>query len=331
MRTVMRSDIFDEDTIVINDPIQFNKEDLVENKIIHNSNGISGVITDIMLNGVHVSILDLVIDKESHSIEIEHDFSFIKLHIEIEGDNEYCPDDASHKGIYIPQGHYNLFYLPVIKGTLHYRTQRRKSLEITFTEDYLDQLFFPNLKTTIPLLAKAIQNKTTYKMWETSKSISPKLYLLIEDILQCNYAGSIKKAFLESKVVEILSYLFTIINEEENTKISEDLSNEDYVKILAVENILQTQFKEKHTLSSIALAVGLNEFKLKKYFKMVYNSSVFCYLAQIRMEYAKQLITEKQYSIALVSEELGYKNPQHFTVAFKKVFGYLPSKLKAEH
>lgn len=328
MKTVMRSDIFKVKNVVINNPIQFNKGHLIENKKEVNHKGVAGFITDIMLNGIHLCIQNLTIEQESHSIEVEHDFSFIKLHIEIEGDNEYCPENPFEKGIYIPQGHYNLFYLPTIKGVLNYRTQKRKTLEITFTEDYLEQLFYPNLETTIPLLAEAISNKTAYTMWNTSKSISPKLYLLIEDIVQCKYTGSIKKKFLESKVVEILSYLFTMINEEENTKISEDLSDQDYLKILEVEQILKIQFKEKHTLASIAAQVGLNDFKLKKYFKIVFDTTVFNYLTQIRMEYAKQLIIEKEYSIALASEELGYKNPQHFTVAFKKEFGYLPSKLK---
>ncbi len=45
------------------------------------------------------------------------------------------------------------------------------------------------------------------------------------------------------------------------------------------------------------------------------------------MEHAKQLII-KIYLICNVSEELGSKNPHHFTVALKKTFGYLPSKLK---
>ena len=330
MKTEMKSDIFEEEKVVINDPIRFNKEHLSEKITDCNRNGVKGTITDIMLNGIHLTIRDLTIEKEFYSIEIEHDFSFIKLHFEIEGDNEYRPENPSERRIYIPQGHYNLFYLPVIKGVLNYKTRKRRTLEITFTKEYLEQLFYPDLKSAIPLLAEAIANKEAYTMWDSSKSISPKLHILIEDIMQCNYAGAIKKAFLESKVVEILSYLFTIINEEENTKISEDLTESDYHKIVAVEQILKTQFKEKHTLASIASQVGLNNFKLKKYFKIVYNTSVFHYLAEVRMEYAKQLIAEKNYPVALVSEELGYKNPQHFTVAFKKVFGYLPSKLKKE-
>lgn len=328
MKTMMRSAIFKKELVVVNDPIRFNKGDLIEKKINFDHKGIKGVITDIMLDGVHVVSRDLNIADDSYSIEVEHDFSFVKLHIEMEGDNEYCPENPLERGIYVPQGHYNLFYLPKIKGVLNYRTNRRRTLEITFTEKYLEKLFYPNLSTTIPLLAAAITNQTSYVMWETSKSISPKLNILIEDILQCSYSGAIKKAFLESKVVEILSYLFTIINEEENTKTPVELSACDYVKILEVENILKTQFKDKHTLASIAAQVGLNNFKIKRYFKLVFNTTVFNYLTQVRMEYAKQLILEKELPICVVSEELGYKNPHHFTVAFKKTFGYLPSKLK---
>jgi YesN/AraC family two-component response regulator len=330
MRTVMKSKVFKENLVVVEDPIQFNKDSLFEKKIDCNYNGVKGIVTDYALNGIHIVLRDLTIEADSYSIEVEHDFSFVKMHFEIEGDNEYCPDAPNEIGIYIPQGHYNLFYLPIIKGTLNYRTQRRKTLEITFTATYLQQLFHHNFAIAIPQLSEAIDRKKAYKMWDTSKVISPKLYEIIDDIMSCNYSGVIKKAFLESKVVEILSYLFTIINEEENTKINDDLNANDYLKIVAVENILKTQFKEKHTLASIAAQVGLNDFKLKKYFKLVFDSTVFNYLTKVRMEYARQLIIQKDYSISTVSEELGYKNPQHFTVAFKKTFGYLPSKLKKE-
>jgi AraC-like DNA-binding protein len=330
MRTEMRSSIYKEDIMVIEDPIVFNTQEIIEKKIDIDRKGIKGSLTEISLNGVQLEFKDLTIERDSYSVEIEHDFSFIKLHFEIEGDNRYCPENAAESTIYIPEGHYNLFYLPVIKGTLHFHTHRRKTLEITFTELYLQQLFYPNLDVAIPQLADAIRNKIEYKMWDASKVISPKLHEIIEGIMLCNYTGAIKKAFLESKVVEILSHLFTIINEEENTKISEDVNANDYLKIVAVEKILKTQFKEKHTLASISAEVGLNDFKLKKQFKMVFNTTVFNYLTQVRMDYAKQLIAEKDCSISSVSEELGYKNPQHFTVAFKKTFGYLPSKLKKE-
>lgn len=330
MRTEMKSSIYKEKIMVIEDSIVFNTQEIIEKKRTIDHKGIKGSLIEISLNGIQLDFKDLMIETDSYSVDIEHDFSFVKLHFEIEGDNRYCPENDAESELYIPQGHYNLFYFPVIKGTLKYHTHRRKTLEISFTEAYLQQLFYPNLDVAIPQLADAIRNERAYKMWDNSKVISPKLHEIIESIMQCNYNGAIKKAFLESKVVEMLSYLFTIINEEENTKISEEMNANDYLKIVAVEHILKTQFKEKHTLASIAAQVGLNDFKLKKQFKMVFNTTVFNYLTQVRMDHAKQLIAEKDCSISIVSEELGYKNPQHFTVAFKKTFGYLPSKLKKE-
>ena len=48
------------------------------------------------------------------------------------------------------------------------------------------------------------------------------------------------------------------------------------------------------------------------------------------MEKAKTLILNENYTVAEASYKVGYKNPQHFTVAFKKMYGYLPSELIKE-
>ncbi|WP_256441273.1 helix-turn-helix transcriptional regulator [Chitinophaga sp. HK235] len=72
-----------------------------------------------------------------------------------------------------------------------------------------------------------------------------------------------------------------------------------------------------------------NDFKLKKGFKEMFGNTVFGYMNQVRMEKAKLLLLEGKNSIADISFTVGYKNPQHFTAAFKKHFGYLPSELKS--
>jgi AraC-like DNA-binding protein len=46
------------------------------------------------------------------------------------------------------------------------------------------------------------------------------------------------------------------------------------------------------------------------------------------MERAKYLLMDSGKSISEVSDEIGYKNPQHFTVAFKKKFGLSPKNFK---
>lgn len=328
MKTRMKSVVFKDETVVIDHLERFNRDEDDKVKIDLNPDLIKGNVTNIHLNGIHLISKELSIENGFYAVEIEHDFSFIKLHFEMEGDNQYVPDNAAERTIYIPGGHYNLFYLPKIKGELRYKTSKRKTLEITFTEAYLRKLFYPNFELTVPFLAEAIVQHKAFTMWETSKSISPQLYGLIEDILQCNYSGKIKTAYLESKVVEILSHLFSLIIRNDNTEDTILINETDFMKIQAVEQILKSRFREKHSLKSIAAEVGLNDFKIKKYFKIVFGTTVFSYLTQIKMEYAKMFLLENNCTIAEVSEGLGYKNQHHFTNVFKKTFGYLPSKLK---
>ncbi|MEX2568569.1 MAG: helix-turn-helix domain-containing protein [Cyclobacteriaceae bacterium] len=47
------------------------------------------------------------------------------------------------------------------------------------------------------------------------------------------------------------------------------------------------------------------------------------------MHQARKRLLEERLSVYEVSEMAGYKNPQHFSTAFKKFFGFNPSRLKS--
>ena len=46
------------------------------------------------------------------------------------------------------------------------------------------------------------------------------------------------------------------------------------------------------------------------------------------MERAQAMLVEEGMTVAEVSERVGYKNPQHFSTAFKRKYGYPPKALK---
>ncbi len=46
------------------------------------------------------------------------------------------------------------------------------------------------------------------------------------------------------------------------------------------------------------------------------------------MNEARRLLLSGEMNIAEVADTVGYKNPNHFTTAFKKYFGFVPSELK---
>ena len=92
--------------------------------------------------------------------------------------------------------------------------------------------------------------------------------------------------------------------------------------------ILETEFADPPTLLALARRVGLNDFKLKCGFREVLGTTVFGYVRKIRMEKAKQLLETSDVSITQVALSVGYNSISHFTMAFKRSVGILPSQYR---
>ncbi|MDY0780986.1 AraC family transcriptional regulator [Tenacibaculum sp. IB213877] len=324
MKSVLKSKIFDEEKLILKYTKDFKSGLLIENTKHISQNGIKGTIHSIQLNGVYIDNIDIEL-KNHYEIEVLHDFPLFKLHFEIEGSNKYTPYNTLSLPIQIPSGHYNLFYLPEVNGKLSYQTKKRKTLEIKFTKSYIKKILGNSYKNTLQDLGKCITEQKPYVMWEKSLPIDASIHEIINKISTCNYPSPIKKAFLESLVTELLTMLFA---KKLSTKKEYDVISKDEIKkIKLVENYIKANYKKKITIPELATIGGLNTTKLKYNFKHIYATTIFKYITHLRMEKAKSLIIHQNYSISQASLEVGYKNPQHFTVAFKKLYGYLPSKL----
>ena len=67
--------------------------------------------------------------------------------------------------------------------------------------------------------------------------------------------------------------------------------------------------------------------KLKKSFKELFGIPVIEYLYNLKMEHARKMLYEQGMYVSEVSSIVGYKNPNHFSTAFKRKFGVKPSKV----
>jgi AraC-like DNA-binding protein len=74
--------------------------------------------------------------------------------------------------------------------------------------------------------------------------------------------------------------------------------------------------------------VGLNDFKLKRGFRQVFDTTVFGYVRALRMEKARALLELGRLNVTQVASATGYSCFGHFSAAFKKRFGILPSDFK---
>jgi AraC-like DNA-binding protein len=148
--------------------------------------------------------------------------------------------------------------------------------------------------------------------------------VIIKDILTADQPGYIRRIFLESKILELLSMqLHKPVDRQSSTG---GLNTEDIARLHDAKNIIAANLQTPCSLIELARKTGLNDFKLKKGFKALFGHTVFGYLFELRMNTAYNLLQNDK-SVSEVAEIIGYKNAHHFTAAFKKRYGLLPSQV----
>lgn len=106
-----------------------------------------------------------------------------------------------------------------------------------------------------------------------------------------------------------------------------NFSTHDKLLFYSLRQFIDDHFTKEHSLKSLSRQFATNEFKLKAGFKMLFRTTIFRYIHLLRMNYAMQLLQSGK-RINEVSRVIGYKNSNHFSVAFKKHFGVVPSVVR---
>ncbi|MEK6509003.1 MULTISPECIES: helix-turn-helix domain-containing protein [Myroides] len=255
-------------------------------------------------------------------VAVINEKSTFKLMLELEG---YSCYSTARETIEVPQDCFNLLYVPRVNGHLKYKTNR-KVVEVLFDEDYFAQL----VETKIPALASFLnlvkQGKTT-TLFAKAKTIPVEIHQLLLNILQSDVHPDLKQVYLETKVTELLLLSVQESLERKVAPIEEIKSMNDADKLLHIKTWIDNHFLQDITFSMLSQRFYINEYKLKKYFKKYYDSSLIRYVRDLRFEYAYQLLSSQKFSVNKVAELLHYEYPQHFAIAFKKKYGVPPSTL----
>lgn len=162
----------------------------------------------------------------------------------------------------------------------------------------------------------------------TNLFINPGLQRAVQDILHCRYTDGLKRLFLLSKTIEILVMQAEAFDKAQQLKDSYFKRKADKEKIMYAREYLVQHVDNPPGLSELSRIVGINEYKLKRGFKEMFNTTTFGFLADYRLDIAKQKLLESRKTISEIAYELGYSSPQHFSHAFRKKFGITPSQAK---
>ena len=98
------------------------------------------------------------------------------------------------------------------------------------------------------------------------------------------------------------------------------------MKIRRAKEIVIANMAEPPGLQQLSDQVGLNLKKLKMGFKQIYGDTVYGFLFDYKMDYARKLLDSGSYNVNEVGLKIGYSTGSHFIAAFKKKFATTPKK-----
>ncbi|WP_156887753.1 AraC family transcriptional regulator [Desulfotignum balticum] len=129
----------------------------------------------------------------------------------------------------------------------------------------------------------------------------------------------------ESLVLDLLSRIFSLDFFAQNP--ASTPNSQMWSAIDEAVDILKQECVDPPTIPALAKRVAINECYLKAGFRRRAGTTIGEYVRKLRMEKALGLMESGGCSILEAALSVGYANPSHFSAAFKKHYGCLPSRL----
>lgn len=259
--------------------------------------------------------------EETKIMSRDIDNSFIQFHFNVKGNCKFLFNNGSYE---LPLSEENSLLL--------YNPQRDLPLNVSMqAESWLISLvisikkfhaLFSQEADYITFLSADNKDKKYYK----DAPVSPSTAVVLNQLMNFNLTPSIKNLYFKAKAYELLSLYF---NKSENPDLEQCpfLSDEENIKkIRRAKDIVISRMAEPPSLQELADEIGLSLKKLKEGFKQIYGDSVYSFLFDYKMEYARKLLETGEYNVNEVGLKVGYSTASHFIAGFKKKFGTTPKK-----
>ncbi|MDX5978409.1 DNA-binding response regulator [Vreelandella alkaliphila] len=112
---------------------------------------------------------------------------------------------------------------------------------------------------------------------------------------------------------------------------SEQVNHIDNILYHSARIHLLNSLSDAPGLQELARLVGTNSKRLNAAFKNTVGVTVYEYLREIRMNEARELLTNTHLSVSTIASHVGFSSSANFSTAFKERFGTSPIKFKNQY
>jgi AraC-like DNA-binding protein len=316
------------DHYVFADMSRLEKDEVFEKEIDLHQAAISGQGRELAVEGIHLWYQSLAFVHKRTWL-IKNNQPRVQMTFNLQGKTAYYSDKLGKVFVRFKAWQHNLMLIPQGQTRLQWSAGEHSEL---FSLSLSPEYFFDTLPSS-HRLCKHFQKGVDYGlpafMSLQNMPLTPRMAHILFEMLHCQYKGHHKSLFVKAKTVELLILQMEQYENLPAPDLCSELQTRHAEQMHLVKKMLDENLDKNWTLKDLAHGVGTNEFSLKKYFKEVFGKTVFGYLHQVRMETSREELCKPGSLIHEVAQRVGYKHPTHFTAAFKKYHGILPTKLRA--
>lgn len=218
-------------------------------------------------------------------------------------------------------GSQNLFYLHHFTGTLESAGED----DLTILQIFIQRDRFLSLTEDMPAgtFFDKVQQRQNASWAEQWSPTAAEKHRLISELTDTSSPGGTLRIRREQIILKLLAgQLETAVPEP-----AESWFATHTFEIEKALEILDGSIQNPPTIPQLSKLVGLNEFTLKQNFKRFTGTTIYGYVTRSRMHQALELLNQRGFNVKETAYTLGYKNPQHFTAAFKRFFGQTPTEV----
>ena len=200
----------------------------------------------------------------------------------------------------------------------------KSEIFILFVSDFFIKRYLSdNAYEPINFLYKKLQEEVSLDLIHETSTDALSLYL-IDKIVSAKHSEKMSSMISEHRAIEYMIHRFSLLD----LRVPTEHTVEEIDIAAKAKNIILRDFQTPPSIKELARLCATNDFKLKKYFKKIYQTTIYAYIQKIRLEKANLLLREHLMSVAEIANEVGYKHQGHFSAIFFKTYGVYPKDLK---
>ena len=249
------------------------------------------------------------------------DSSFIQFHFCLKGNAKFVFNEG-HYALEVSEENSLLLYNTQLDLPLNLELNPNSWLVSVVMTIRKFHSLFSREADYIPFLSAKNKDKKYY----TQEGVSPAIAVILSQMMNYNLHPSIKELYIKGKVYELISLYFNKSSDADIEQCPFLVDEDNVQRIRKAKEIMISRMGEPPTLSELSDEIGLSLKKLKEGFKQIYGDSVFSFLFDYKMDYARKMLETGKHNVNEVGLKVGYSTSSHFIAAFKKKYGTTPKK-----